>query len=134
MKLIPAIDIIDGKLVRLYKGDYDQKTEYDRSPYDMALYYQSLGLNHIHVVDLNGAVDGRLTNLSVIKRVASIDGLTIQVGGGVRTSDHIKALLDAGVNYVILGSLLVNDFKLGAELFTSFPNQLIAGLDILNDC
>lgn len=134
MKLIPAIDIIDGKLVRLFKGDYNQKTEYERSPYDMARYYQTLGLSHIHVVDLNGAVDGKLTNLSVIRDIASIEGVTIQVGGGVRSIDHVQQLLDTGVDCVIVGSLLVQDFELGCKMFQTFPNKIIAGLDILNDC
>ena len=133
MKLIPAIDIIDGKLVRLFKGDYDQKTEYDRSPYDMARYYQDLGLTHIHVVDLNGAVDGKLTNLAVIEEIARIDGLFVQVGGGVRSIEHIDTLVNHGVDVVIIGSLLVNNFDMGIQLVHSFPKKVIAGLDILNN-
>ena len=69
INIIPAIDIIDGKLVRLFQGDYTQKTEYEQSPIDMALYYQSLGLTHIHVVDLNGARDGKLSNFDIINEV-----------------------------------------------------------------
>ena len=97
-RLIPAIDIIDGGLVRLYKGDYDQVTEYDMTPVEMALYYQSLGFTYVHVVDLNGAKDGQLFNLDVIRSNAEIPNLSIQVGGGVRSLDHVEMLLDCGVS------------------------------------
>ena len=99
----------------------------------MACYYQSLGLDNIHVVDLNGAVDGLLTNIDVISMIASIDGLTVQVGGGVRSIDHVQQLLDCGVDHVIIGSLFVKDFDLCVEISQAFPNKIIAGLDILND-
>ena len=131
-KLIPAIDIIDGALVRLYKGDYHQVTQYDMSPYDMALYYQSLGFHYIHVVDLNGAKDGELVNLDVIKSIAEIPQLAIQVGGGVRSEYHIETLLDTGVSAVIIGSLFVRNYDLAMRLVRSFPGHVIAGLDILN--
>ncbi|RAP24080.1 1-(5-phosphoribosyl)-5-[(5-phosphoribosylamino)methylideneamino]imidazole-4-carboxamide isomerase [Candidatus Marinamargulisbacteria bacterium SCGC AG-343-K17] len=131
--LIPAIDIIDGGLVRLFKGDYDQITEYDMSPLDMAYYYVSLGFKYIHVVDLNGAKDGHLTNLEVIRSIAEIPDLMVQVGGGVRNHQHIETLLDAGVSAVIVGSLFVKDFDLACQMASDFPGHIIAGLDILDD-
>ena len=131
-RLIPAIDIIDGGLVRLYKGDYDQVTEYDMTPVEMALYYQSLGFTYVHVVDLNGAKDGQLVNLDVIRSIAEIPNLSIQVGGGVRSLDHVEMLLDCGVSAVIVGSLFVKDFDLAVRMVHHFPDHIIAGLDILN--
>tara|TARA_A100001015_G_scaffold319360_1_gene442002 strand:- start:387 stop:1112 length:726 start_codon:yes stop_codon:yes gene_type:complete len=128
--LIPAIDIIDGQLVRLYQGDYNQQTNYEQSPFDMALYYRSLGFTHIHVVDLNGAKEGSLVNLSVIETLANIEGLTIQVGGGVRTKAHLNSLISAGADAVIIGSLFVEKFEFANELATMFPHQVIAGLDV----
>jgi phosphoribosylformimino-5-aminoimidazole carboxamide ribotide isomerase len=128
--IVPAIDIIDGQLVRLYKGDYNQPTNYTQSPYDMAMHYKALGLNTIHVVDLNGAKDGQLTNLPAIKLIASIPNIKIQVGGGVRSRDHVLALFDIGISRVILGSIITENFKLATELMLEFPNQIIAGIDI----
>jgi phosphoribosylformimino-5-aminoimidazole carboxamide ribotide isomerase len=129
-QLIPAIDIIDGKLVRLYQGDYDQQTAYQTSPKDMAFNYKQMGCNHIHVVDLNGAVDGALTNLNVIKDIANIPDITIQVGGGIRTLSHAQQLFDCGVSNIIIGSLLMNDRALATNIIQSFPHKVIAGLDV----
>ena len=130
--ILPAIDIIDGGLVRLFKGNYQQVTRYEKSPYDMAIYYQSLGLNHIHVVDLNGAKDGRLTNLNVIRSIASIPNMTVQVGGGVRSQQHVDALLDTGVSAVIVGSLIAQDFESAALIMNTNPNRVIAGIDLID--
>ena len=132
LKLIPAIDIIDGGLVRLYKGDYSKKTTYDQSPVEMALHYQSLGFKQIHVVDLNGAKNGSLVNINVIKAIAESTQLNIQVGGGIRSMDHVYALFECGVANVIIGSLFVKDYELAIEIVQAFPKKIIAGLDILN--
>ena len=129
-RLIPAIDIIDGQLVRLYKGDYNQQTTYAKSPVEMAQEYQQMGFDHIHVVDLNGAKDGELTNLETIKSITSIPGLSVQVGGGVRSIDHVDALIQANVSAVIIGSLWVKDFSLAASIARQFHNKIIAGLDV----
>ena len=131
-KLIPAIDILDGQLVRLRQGNYDQKTTYTKTPLDIAHYYQTLGLKHIHIVDLNGAVDGQLTNLSVISEIINSTNLSIQVGGGVRSFTHVETLLSTGVNAVIIGSLFIKDFDLTKKIINHFPNQIIAGLDIID--
>ena len=132
--LIPAIDIIDGGLVRLFQGDYSQVTKYDASPVDIAQYYVSLGFNYIHVVDLNGAKDGHLTNLDVIQSIAALPDVNIQVGGGVRSHDHVQQLLDVGVSSVIVGSLFVQDYDLAIQIVHDFSGKIIAGLDILDGC
>ena len=121
-RLIPAIDIIDGQLVRLYKGDYNQQTTYAKSPVEMAQEYQQMGFDHIHVVDLNGAKDGELT-IETIKSITSIPGLSVQVGGGVRSIDHVDALIQANVSAVI-GSLWVKDFSLAASIARQFHNKI----------
>ncbi|MEC8678145.1 MAG: 1-(5-phosphoribosyl)-5-[(5-phosphoribosylamino)methylideneamino]imidazole-4-carboxamide isomerase [Candidatus Margulisiibacteriota bacterium] len=133
-RLIPAIDIIDGALVRLYKGDYAQQTSYTTTPLEMALNYQNMGLDYIHIVDLNGAKDGKLTNLDTIQEIVQKTGLTVQVGGGVRHAAHVETLLNAGVSAVIIGSLFVKDLDLALDIVQQFPNQVIAGLDIHGDC
>ena len=130
--LIPAIDIIDGQLVRLYKGDYSKKTNYESTPLEMAKYYQSIGLNYIHIVDLNGAKDGYLSNLKTISEIAKLSNIQIQVGGGVRSIEHVKTLLNAGVGAVIIGSLFVHNFDLAAKITNAFPDRIIAGLDVIN--
>ena len=132
-KLIPAIDIIDHQLVRLFKGDYNQKTNYSNTPLDMALYYKDLGISYIHIVDLNGAKDGELTNLSTIKEIIDVTGLDVQVGGGVRSLDHVEQLFSIGVAAVIIGSMLVKDFDLISTIIQSYPQKIIAGLDVQGD-
>jgi phosphoribosylformimino-5-aminoimidazole carboxamide ribotide isomerase len=133
-RLIPAIDIIDGGLVRLYKGDYAQQTSYTTTPLEMALVYQEMGLDYIHIVDLNGAKDGDLTNLNTIRQIVEETGLTVQVGGGVRNVHHVETLLNVGVSAVIIGSLFVKNLDLALDIVQKFPNQIIAGLDIQGDC
>ena len=121
-------------MVRLYQGDYNQVTKYNASPVDIARYYLSLGFNYIHEVDLNGAKDGALTNLDVIKSIANLPGLMIQVGGGVRSQEHVQKLLAVGVSSVIVGSLFVQDYELAIQIVQDFPGKIIAGLDILDGC
>ena len=133
-RLIPAIDIIDAGLVRLYKGDYAQQTTYSMTPLEMALEYKSMGLDYIHIVDLNGAKDGDLTNLKTIRQIVDETGLTVQVGGGVRSTHHVETLLNAGVSAVIIGSLFVKNIDLALDIVQQFPHQVIAGLDIQGDC
>ena len=130
LRIIPAIDIIDGELVRLYQGDYEKKTVYSKSPKEMAIEYHSMGLSHIHVVDLNGASDGRLINLDSIRSITEIDDITIQVGGGIRSLEHAESLFSFGVSSLILGSIIVHDFELAKSIILAYPNQIITGLDV----
>ena len=100
----------------------------------MALNYQNMGLDYIHIVDLNGAKDGKLTNLDTIQEIVQKTGLTVRVGGGVRHVTHVETLLNVGVSAVIIGSLFVKDLDLALDIVQQFPNQVIAGLDIQGDC
>jgi phosphoribosylformimino-5-aminoimidazole carboxamide ribotide isomerase len=133
--IVPAIDIIDGQLVRLREGRYDAVTTYPTHPVDMAKRYRDdYGLTHIHIVDLNGAVDGQLTNLSTIQAIANLPNISVQVGGGVRHMNHCRQLVDSGVDAVIIGSLIASNFATFTTCVTTFPDRIIAGLDIKNDC
>lgn len=107
MILIPSIDLRGGRCVRLLKGDFDQETRYDLEPHELLQRYRALGASWLHVVDLDGAKDGRLANRSVIIRLASQKALHVQVGGGVRSADVVDDLLRNGIDRVIVGSAAV---------------------------
>jgi len=107
MILIPSIDLRNGRCVRLLKGNFDQETRYDLEPHELLLRYRSLGASWLHVVDLDGAKDGKLANRSVIVRLASTKALKIQVGGGVRSTAVVEDLLRNGIDRVIVGSAAV---------------------------
>lgn len=109
MELIPAIDLIDGKCVRLYQGDYTQETVYADDPVQVALRWENLGASRVHIVDLDGARSGNPDNLSVVKRIVSAVGVPVQMGGGVRTLDSARRIIDAGVQRVMLGTIAVRD-------------------------
>ena len=107
MKIFPAIDIKDKKCVRLIKGDFNNKTEYEMSPFDQADKYKEYGFKNLHIVDLDGALTGNTVNLGVIQEIVVKYDLKIEVGGGVRTLDSIQKYVDFGVEKVILGSAAV---------------------------
>ena len=109
MKIFPAIDIKDKKCVRLVKGDFNNKTEYETSPSDQAGKYKDHGFKNLHIVDLDGALTGSTVNLNIIKEIVSKYDLKIEVGGGVRSIDSIKNYVDSGVEKVILGSAAIKD-------------------------
>ena len=109
MKIFPAIDIKDKKCVRLIKGDFENKTEYETSPIDQAKKYQDYGFKDLHIIDLDGALTGRTVNLDIIQEVVSKHDLKIEIGGGVRTLDSIKKYVDVGVDKVILGSAAIKN-------------------------
>ena len=109
MKIFPAIDIKDKKCVRLIKGDFDNKTEYEMSPIDQADKYKDHGFKNLHIVDLDGALTGETVNLGIIKEIVNKFDLKVEVGGGVRTIDSIQKYVDAGVEKVILGSAAIKD-------------------------
>ena len=104
MKIFPAIDIKDKKCVRLIKGDFEKKTEYETSPIDQAGKYKDHGFKNLHIVDLDGALTGKTVNLDIIKKIVSKYDLKIEIGGGVRNLDSVNQYIDAGVDKVILGS------------------------------
>ena len=132
MKIFPAIDIKDKKCVRLIKGDFENKTEYETSPIDQAKKYQDYGFKDLHIVDLDGALTGRTVNLDIIQEVVSKHDLKIEIGGGVRTLDSIKKYVDAGVDKVILGSAAIKNKEFLKEACKKFKNKIALGLDAKN--
>lgn len=129
MKIFPAIDIKDKKCVRLVKGDFNNKTEYEISPVDQASKYKDYGFKNLHIVDLDGALTGETVNLDIIKEIVRKFDLKIEVGGGVRTIDSIQKYTDVGVEKVILGSAAIKDKNFLKEACQKFPNKIALGLD-----
>jgi phosphoribosylformimino-5-aminoimidazole carboxamide ribotide isomerase len=129
MKIFPAIDIKDKKCVRLVKGDFDKKTEYEMSPVDQARRYKNHGFKNLHIVDLDGALTGETVNLNIIQDIVGKFDLNVEVGGGIRNSNSIKKYFDAGVEKVILGSAAIKDKKFLKEACKKFPNKIALGLD-----
>ena len=129
MKIFPAIDIKDKKCVRLVKGDFNNKTEYEMSPIDQAGKYKDHGFKNLHIVDLDGALTGETVNLDIIQEITRKFELKIEIGGGVRTFESIKKYTDAGVEKVILGSAAIKDKKFLKEACQKFPNKIALGLD-----
>ena len=132
MKIFPAIDIKDKKCVRLTKGDFESKTEYETSPIDQAKKYQEYGFKDLHIVDLDGALTGRTINLDIIQEVVCKHDLKIEIGGGVRTLDSIKKYVNAGVDKVILGSAAIKNKEFLKEACEKFKNKIALGLDAKN--
>ena len=129
MKIFPAIDIKDKKCVRLVKGDFDNKTEYEISPVEQAGKYKDHGFINLHIVDLDGALTGKTVNLDIIQEIVTKFNLKIEIGGGVRNFESIKKYTDAGVEKVILGSAAIKDKIFLKEACIKFPNKIALGLD-----
>ena len=129
MKIFPAIDIKDKKCVRLIKGDFDNKTEYETSPIDQAKKYKDHGFINLHIVDLDGALSGETVNLDVIEEIVSKFDLKIEIGGGVRTFESIQKYIGSGAEKVILGSAAIKDKNFLKEACLKFPNKIALGLD-----
>ncbi len=129
MKIFPAIDIKDKKCVRLVKGDFDNKTEYEMSPVDQAGKYKEHGFKNLHIVDLDGALTGETVNLDIIQDIVGKFNLKVEVGGGIRNSDSIQKYIDAGVEKVILGSAAIKDKNFLKEACEKFSNKIALGLD-----
>ncbi len=131
MYLFPAIDLIDGQVVRLLKGDYDQKTTYGDDPVAQAQAFADAGATYLHVVDLDGAKAGRPVNLDVIQRICHTTGLIVEVGGGVRNDETIKQLVDAGVKRIVIGTAALRDWAWFESLANDplLANKIVLGLD-----
>ena len=129
MKIFPAIDIKDKKCVRLVKGNFDNKTEYQMSPVEQAGKYKDYGFKNLHIVDLDGALTGETVNLEIIEEIVKNFDLKIEVGGGVRSIESIKEYTSAGVEKVILGSAAIKDKNFLKEACEKFPNQIALGFD-----
>ena len=132
MKIFPAIDIKDKRCVRLIKGDFDNKTEYEISPSDQAGKYKDHGFKNLHIVDLDGALTGETVNLDIIQEIVRKFDLKIEIGGGVRTFESIQKYTDIGVEKVILGSAAIKDKNFLQEACQKFPNKIALGLDAKN--
>ena len=129
MKIFPAIDIKDKKCVRLVKGNFDDKTEYEMSPVEQAGKYKDHGFKYLHIVDLDGAITGETVNLKIIQDIVGKFDLKVEIGGGIRNLESIKKYTDAGVEKVILGSAAIKDKMFLKEACNKFPNKIALGLD-----
>ena len=129
MKIFPAIDIKDKKCVRLVKGDFDNKTEYEISPFEQAGKYKDHGFKNLHIVDLDGALTGETVNLDIIKDIVIKFDFKVEIGGGIRNFESIQKYTDIGVEKVILGSAAIKDKIFLKEACQKFPNKIALGLD-----
>ena len=129
MKILPAIDIKDKKCVRLIKGDFDNKTEYDMSPVEQAGKYKDHGFKNLHIVDLDGALTGETVNIDIVEEIVRKFDLKIEIGGGLRNFESIQKYVDAGVEKVILGSAAIKDKNFLKEACQKFPGKIALGLD-----
>ena len=129
MKIFPAIDIKDKRCVRLIKGDFNNKTEYEISPSDQAGKYKDHGFKNLHIVDLDGALTGKMVNLDIIQAIVSKFDLKVEIGGGIRNFESIQKYIDAGVEKVILGSAAIKDKKFLKEACEKFSDKIALGLD-----
>lgn len=133
MLKIPAIDIIDGNVVRLSKGQYDSVIKYDLSPLDQAKIYDDLGFEWLHVVDLSGSKDGKINTKQIITDIKQQTNLKLEFGGGIRSKKDVMILNDLGVDGIIIGSLSVTDKKEFESIFEDItPNRIIVASDILD--
>jgi len=130
MLVIPAIDIFNGKCVRLHKGNYDEVTVYHDSPVEQAQAFQDAGFEHIHIVDLNGAKEGRFVNLPHIKLIINELGMSVQTGGGIRTYKDADYLIREGISKVICSSMAVKNETDWIELLHKHQNKSILGMDL----
>ncbi|MBE6576759.1 MAG: 1-(5-phosphoribosyl)-5-[(5-phosphoribosylamino)methylideneamino]imidazole-4-carboxamide isomerase [Ruminococcaceae bacterium] len=130
MNIIPAIDLIGGKAVRLVKGDYDKVTVYNDDPVAVAKEFELAGAKYLHVVDLDGAKDGTCANFDTIKRITENTSLSVEVGGGIRTLDRVKSYIDIGVDRVIIGTAAVTDPEFLSAAVNAYGEKIVVGVDI----
>jgi phosphoribosylformimino-5-aminoimidazole carboxamide ribotide isomerase len=129
MIILPAIDIKDGRCVRLFQGDYEQVTMYDTDPVQVSQRWQDAGSSWLHLVDLDGARAGYPVNAELIKRIRAATNMHIEVGGGIRTLAHIEQMLDLGVDRVILGTIAITDRALLLDALARWRERIVVGLD-----
>ena len=133
MLIIPAIDIYQGKVVRLLKGNYDEMTVYSDDPFQYVEHFKELGVTHVHIVDLEGAREGTTPNIEIIKKIASDDEIFTQVGGGIRNMETIDKYLEAGVDRIIIGTAAVTDEEFLKAAIDKYGADVIAvGVDIID--
>lgn len=129
MRIFPAIDLIDGKAVRLLRGDYNQKTVYSDNPAEVALSFAKAGARYLHLVDLDGAKSGVPENLETIRNIIEASNLITEVGGGIRSADTIEKYLSIGVDRVILGTAALENQVLLKELVREYKQHIVVGVD-----
>jgi phosphoribosylformimino-5-aminoimidazole carboxamide ribotide isomerase len=130
MKVIPAIDLLDGKVVRLHKGDYDEATIYNDDPVAEARKFKEAGFDHIHIVDLNGAKEGRFVNLKYIKEIISEIDLSVQTGGGIRSYSDARMLIEQQLSHIICSSMAVKSPDQWLKVLEDYGNRAILGMDL----
>ena len=130
MNIIPAIDLIGGKAVRLLKGDYDKVTVYSDDPAAVAESFERAGAKYLHVVDLDGAKDGTTANFETIKKIIERTNLSVEVGGGIRTIERVRQYIDVGVDRVIIGTAAVTDPDFLSEAVSLYGEKIVVGVDI----
>jgi phosphoribosylformimino-5-aminoimidazole carboxamide ribotide isomerase len=131
MKIIPAIDVIDGKCVRLSKGDYDSKIIYNENPLEVAKLFEDHGFNYLHIVDLDGAKSSKVVNFDVLESISKNTNLKIDFGGGVKSTDDFKRVIDAGANQVTVGSIAVKNPILLFDWINEYgADRIILGADV----
>ena len=134
MEIIPAIDCIDGKCVRLTQGDYTQKTVYHDDPLDMALEFERAGIKRLHLVDLDGAKAGKVVNWKVLEKIAANTSLQIDFGGGIKTEEDLEKVLEAGARWAVIGSLAAKDPERFTNWISHYGSQtFFLGADVRNE-
>ena len=130
MLIFPAIDILGGKAVRLYKGDYNQVTVYSERPWEIAEDFISKGAKAIHIVDLDGAREGSAVNMDVVRKIACFSDILTEIGGGIRNQDTVERYLDAGISRVILGTAALNDPVFLRRILALYGERIAVGVDL----
>lgn len=134
MEIIPAIDIIDGKCVRLTQGDYAQKKIYNEDSLEVALEFEDIGIKRLHLVDLDGAKQGKVVNFKVLEKIASKTKLLIDFGGGIKTNEDIHSIFEAGASIATIGSLAVKNKLLFFSWLKKYgPEKILLGADVKNE-
>ena len=133
MVIIPAVDILGSKCVRLTMGDYGLKKEYELSPLEAALNWQKLGAKRLHLVDLDGAKSGNPDNFDVIRDIIKSVKIPVEVGGGIRDNKTIESYLDVGASYIVLGSILFKDIDSVSSSLLKYKGKIIAGIDLYDE-
>jgi len=132
MKIIPAIDLMDGKVVRLTQGDYQRITEYSDNPVKVAKSWQDKGATYLHIVDLEGAKAGKPRNLVTVKNMVKALSIKVQLGGGIRSLSAVEKVLKIGVNRVVLGTAIVEDHELAKKAIQRFGDKVVFSMDVRN--
>lgn len=134
MFVFPAIDLVGGKAVRLFKGDYDKMTVYSNHPEEIARDFVNAGAGHIHIVDLEGARDGNTPNFETVCRIKNESGAFCEIGGGIRSMDIVEKYISAGIDRVILGTAAVKDEAFLKEALSRYGDRIAVGVDIRDGC